>query len=147
MCHAERLMDNVEWGLTEYSELCPVFGMVELELERVYVDSRLERVGGTGDGVEVEYDSEFHNYESEGDNNEGEEEARAVPELCVLDKQMVIEFECPICYETHETGAEGVRTMCGHEYCSPCFWSMVERKSECGMCRSVIREYVELKVV
>ena len=160
MCHAERLIDNVEWGLTEYSELCPVFGMVELELERVYLqDSHTNREGGYenlynsmnfDEYAYVEYGDEYRDYHSsEGDTNEGEEapspEEDAV--LRVLDKQMVSELECPICYETPDTGGEGVRTMCGHEYCSPCFWSMVARKSECGMCRSVIREYVELRVV
>jgi hypothetical protein len=148
-------MNSLGHGETLVEAVPPAFGVGGLELERVYLqDTHMD----TGGGDESLYNSmnfdedeyrDYHSsdYESEGDNNEGEEEARAVPELCVLDKQMVIEFECPICYETHETGAEGVRTMCGHEYCSPCFWSMVERKSECGMCRSVIREYVELKVV
>jgi hypothetical protein len=167
MSHAERLIDNVEWGLTEYSELCPLFGVVDMELERVYVDTRLERVylqdyhtnreGGDENLYNsMNFDADFHNAvnsSSSASAYEGEEsryeegECGAVPELCVFDKHMVSELECPICYEAQESGDEGVRTMCGHEYCGPCFWSMVARKSECGMCRSVIREYVELTVV
>ena len=176
MSHAERLLDMVEWGvteysewrpsfgmidivgwgMTEYSELCPAFGVRGLELERVYLqDSRMD--GGEDDAYR-EYDDEFRydefryeDAEYEGEEGEGEPAPSPSPApaagLLVLDKQMVRELECPICYETHETGDEGVRTMCGHEYCSACFWSMMSVKSECGMCRSVIREYVELTVV
>jgi hypothetical protein len=153
-------MNSVGDGETLVEEVPPAFGVGGLELERVYLqDSHTNREGGYenlynsmnfDEYAYVEYGDEYRDYHSsEGDTNEGEEapspEEDAV--LRVLDKQMVSELECPICYETPDTGGEGVRTMCGHEYCSPCFWSMVARKSECGMCRSVIREYVELRVV
>ena len=114
------------------SSVPPLFGVAELELERVYlIDYFHEDRGG---GNYSEYDYYEHN-------------AGYAPDLEVVDKQMVCDFECPLCYEVQETGSEGVRTMCDHDYCGPCFWSMVSVKPECGMCRGAVREYVELTVV
>jgi hypothetical protein len=110
----------------------PAFGVVELELERVYLqDSHMERDSGN------RAEEEFQDYVDEA------EELL----LKVCSEEVLGGFECPICYEGQEVGGVGVRTMCGHSYCSPCFSGMVSRKAECGMCRSVIREYVELTVV
>jgi hypothetical protein len=151
-------MNSVGDGETLVEEVPPAFGVGGLELERVYLqDYHTNREGGDENLYNsMNFDADFHNAvnsSSSASAYEGEEsryeegECGAVPELCVFDKHMVSELECPICYEAQESGDEGVRTMCGHEYCGPCFWSMVARKSECGMCRSVIREYVELTVV
>jgi hypothetical protein len=107
----------------------PAFG-VEVELERVYLRDPQDQY--------QEQDQE----EEEAYEPEPEEVA-----LRVVDKQFSCEFECPLCYDTQEYGSEGVRTTCGHEYCEPCFSSMVARKHECGMCRAVIVEYTELIVV
>ena len=116
----------------------PAFG-VEVELERVYLRHPLEWTQ-----EQDQYQDQYQDQDQEEEAYEPEPEEVA---LRVVDKQFSCEFECPLCYDTQEYGSEGVRTMCGHEYCEPCFSSMVARKHECGMCRAVIVEYTELIVV
>ena len=106
------------------SETPPSFGAEDVELEEVYLDeSYLDEM-----------------------LEEDEETVDQAP-LLVLDKEVVCEFECPLCYEEQCSGSPGVRTTCDHSYCESCFWKMVSQKRECGMCRGCVSEIVELIVV
>ena len=131
----------------EVSELVPpLFGVVGLELERVYVpdfhhDHDRER-GGEYDDYAFNYD---YDEDRADDNDAVEVEPHDLPDM--VGYHAVDAFECPICYEEQKMCSEGVRTMCDHDYCGPCFWSMMSVKPECGMCRSAVREYVKLIVV
>ena len=136
----------------EVSELVPPsFGVVGLELERVYVpdfhhDHDRER-GGEGEYDDYAFYADYDEDRSDDDNDavEVEPHPHDLPDMAGY--QAVDRFECPICYEAQqEAGSEGVRTMCGHDYCGPCFWSMMSVKSECGMCRGAVREYVKLLI-
>jgi hypothetical protein len=103
----------------------PAFGVVGLDLERVYLGDIFN--------------------DSMTDDNEHDDGYELI-NLQNVGKQNTLEFECPICYETQTCGNECILTMCEHKYCKRCFEGMVWTKAECGMCRKVIVSYIELSV-
>lgn len=48
-------------------------------------------------------------------------------------------FECPICYETMDSGSEFISMSCGHRFCSECFRATVDRFKSCAICQQTLR--------
>ena len=143
MTLSERLYNYSFGEENDVNLVPPAFGAVNVELECIYLNNHSDVPQG-----DYYDDDEAFYLRGDGEYYEPEEEVvDRMSLLRVVDKEMVLEFDCPICFEEQTSGASGVSTMCGHSYCSPCFSGMVSRKAECGMCRAVIVEYSELTVV
>ena len=56
-----------------------------------------------------------------------------VDELRELHQRLRIMVECPICYETIQSGSFKI-AQCGHKYCDNCF----SRLDRCAICRRKI---------
>ena len=133
------LYNIVEWDAGTFVQLHelipPAFGLANVELERVYL-----RHPEHMEGMNMEeYNDQHDDYDYLTPT--------IFSSLLVRGKEVVCQFECPLCYEEQCSGSPGVRTACDHAYCESCFWRMVSQKRECGMCRSSISEIVELIVV
>ena len=87
----------------------------------------------------TEDDAEGTEYEDNNNNNTNS--------LKIVDTNIIMEFDCPICFEEQTSGSQCVTTTCEHQYCMPCFESMTQRKAVCAMCRGKITEYIVSIVV
>ena len=113
----------------------PTFGfrLEYLKLEEMYLKDRFP----ADSYMEEEADSYM----------EEEQEVQARPALKVVDTNIIMEFDCPICFDAQTTGDKCVTTTCGHQYCEPCFEGMTQYKAVCAMCRGEISEYIVSIVV
>ena len=111
----------------------PTFGfrLEYLELEEVYLENNIP-------------DSYVEDSEEEVP---AEETFGVPPALKVVDTNIIMEFDCPICFEAQTTGDKCATTTCGHQYCEPCFEGMTQYKAVCAMCRGEISEYIVSIVV
>lgn len=50
------------------------------------------------------------------------------------------QYECPICYETFQVGAEWISLSCGHRFCGDCIKASVERFKVCATCQQPLRQ-------
>lgn len=109
----------------------PTFGfrLEYLELEEVYLKDNIP------------------DYYMEEEQEEPAEEEAVFPALKIVDTNIIMEFDCPICFEAQTTGDKCVTTTCGHQYCKPCFEGMTQYKAVCAMCRGEISEYIVSIVV
>ena len=136
MCYNDSYYDNSEYSydIPQYvlNYAPPTFGfrLEYLELEEVYLKDKIP-------------DSYM---EEEEEEQEQEEEVHA-PALKVVDTNIIMEFDCPICFEAQTTGSQCATTTCGHQYCEPCFEGMTKYKAVCAMCRGEISEYIVSIVV
>jgi hypothetical protein len=62
--------------------------------------------------------------------------------LKIVDTNIILEFDCPICFEEQTSGSQCATTTCEHQYCATCFESMTQYKRVCAMCRGTISEYI-----
>ena len=86
----------------------------------------------------------MNEYEFGGSEDEDDNVSLA---LKIVDTNIIMEFDCPICFEEQTSGSQCVTTFCEHQYCAPCFESMTQRKAVCAMCRGKISEYIVSIVV
>ena len=93
--------------------------------------------------MDREIDRDIRDYEEELRNGEYDEyQENTHPALKVVDTNIIMEFDCPICFEEQTSESQCVTTFCGHQYCGPCFESMTKHKAVCAMCRGKISEYI-----
>ena len=126
-CYNDTYLDSSSYNIPQYvlNYAPPTFGfrLDYLELEEVYLKDNIP--------------------DSYMEEEEEEEEVEEAPALKVLDTNVIMEFDCPICFETQTTGNTCVTTTCGHQYCEPCFEGMTHYKAAvCAMCRGEISEYI-----
>jgi hypothetical protein len=81
------------------------------------------------------YEQYYEQYTDDEDDN-------VSPSLKIVDTNIIMEFDCPICFELQKSGSKCVTTTCEHQYCVSCFESMTQRKAVCAMCRGKISEYI-----
>ena len=94
-----------------------------------------------------DYSYTIPDYYMEEEQEEPAEEEAVFPALKIVDTNIIMEFDCPICFEAQTTGDKCVTTTCGHQYCKPCFEGMTQYKAVCAMCRGEISEYIVSIVV
>ena len=114
-------------------------GYYEEERDEDYEDQREEQ-------RERYYELYINEYEFEGSDAE-DENNNNTNSLKIVDTNIILEFDCPICFEEQTSGSTCATTFCGHQYCTPCFESMCQRKAVCAMCRGKISEYIVSIVV
>jgi hypothetical protein len=90
------------------------------------------------------YDEQRERYYDEYMNNEDDmiNFNKSPPSLKIVDTNIIMEFDCPICLEAQTIGSQCVTTTCEHQYCAPCFENMTQHKRVCAMCRRNISEYI-----
>ena len=94
-----------------------------------------------------EIDRDRTYYEEERYYEEHEEYQETTPALKIVDTNIILEFDCPICFEEQTSGSQCATTTCKHQYCATCFESMTQYKRVCAMCRGKISEYIVSIVV
>ena len=161
MIYMDILSYDSELRKTSYNEeiredVCPLLGgSLELELEKVYLSDHMgyyeeERDEDYEDQREEQreryYELYINEYEFEGSDAE-DENNNNTNSLKIVDTNIILEFDCPICFEEQTSGSTCATTFCGHQYCTPCFESMCQRKAVCAMCRGKISEYIVSIVV
>jgi hypothetical protein len=99
--------------------------------ERYYGEMERDR-----DSIYEELDREIRNYDEYEENQEN------TPALKIVDTNIILEFDCPICFEEQTSGSQCATTTCEHQYCATCFESMTQYKRVCAMCRGKISEYI-----
>ena len=109
----------------------------EEERDRYYEEERYYE--------EIDRDRTY--YEEERYYEEHEEYQETTPALKIVDTNIILEFDCPICFEEQKSGSQCATTTCEHQYCAPCFESMTQYKRVCAMCRGKISEYIVSIVV
>ena len=153
---------EVEANLPEYRVDPPELGVeLELELEKVYFSDDMGYEEEFGDYEEDrdlrnyedlrdyeeeryydEIDRDRRYYEEERYYEEHEDYRENTPALKIVDTNIILEFDCPICFEEQTSGSQCATTTCEHQYCAPCFESMTQHKRVCAMCRRNISEYI-----
>ena len=152
-------------------DLCPLLGgSLELELEKVYLSNHMgyyeeerdeeerdeeERDEDYEDQREEQRERYYEQYMTENDDEGTEDDAEGTEyednnntnSLKIVDTNIIMEFDCPICFEEQTSGSQCVTTTCEHQYCMPCFESMTQRKAVCAMCRGKITDYIVSIVV
>ena len=173
MIYTDILSYDSELRKTSYNEdilreddLCPLLGgSLELELEKVYLSNHMgyyeeerdeeERDEDYEDQREEQRERYYEQYMTENDDEGTEDDAEGTEyednnntnSLKIVDTNIIMEFDCPICFEEQTSGSQCVTTTCEHQYCMPCFESMTQRKAVCAMCRGKITEYIVSIVV
>ena len=173
MIYIDILSYDSELRKTSYNEdilreddLCPLLGgSLELELEKVYLSNHMgyyeeerdeeERDEDYEDQREEQRERYYEQYMTENDDEGTEDDAEGTEyednnntnSLKIVDTNIIMEFDCPICFEEQTSGSQCVTTFCEHQYCAPCFESMTQRKAVCAMCREKISEYIVSIVV
>jgi len=158
---------EAEDNLPDYRVDSPELG-VELELEKVYLSDHMGYEEDFGDYEENRdlrnYEEDLRYYEEDlryyeemdrdrernyeemdreiRDYEEHQENQENTPTLKIVDTNIILEFDCPICFEEQTTGSKCATTTCEHQYCTPCFESMTQYKRVCAMCRGKISEYI-----
>ena len=72
---------------------------------------------------------------------DGYEYVKSELQLKVIDTITINIFNCSICLEDQSVGSVCALTICRHQYCTPCFKSMVLYNPTCALCRKEITEY------
>jgi hypothetical protein len=167
---------EAEDNLPQYRVSPPELGAsLELELENVYLSDHMgyaendirynedeeryyeedlryyeeERDEDYEDQREEQRERYYEQYMTENDDEgtEDDEDNNNTNSLKIVDTNIIMEFDCPICFEEQTSGSHCVTTTCEHQYCMPCFESMTQRKAVCAMCRGKITEYIVSIVV
>jgi hypothetical protein len=166
---------EAEDNLPQYRVSPPELGAsLELELENVYLSDHMgyaENDIRYNEDEERYYDEDLRYYEEDRDRyyeeeryyeeidrdrtyyeeeryyEEHEEYQETTPALKIVDTNIILEFDCPICFEEQTSGSQCATTTCEHQYCAPCFESMTQYKRVCAMCRGKISEYIVSIVV
>lgn len=146
-------ISDAEENLPQYRVDPPELGRLELELEleKVYLS---DHMGYEEDRYLIDYDENYMRY-NEDDIRYNEDEERYYaeeryyeehdensPVLKIVDTNIILEFDCPICFEEQTSGSQCATTTCEHQYCATCFESMTQYKRVCAMCRGIISEYI-----
>jgi hypothetical protein len=123
----------------------PTFGfrLEYLELEEVYLENNIP-------DSYVEDSEEEHQMAADWEEERDQmapPDWGDIPALKVVDTNIIMEFDCPICYEAQTSGNKCATTTCGHQYCETCFEGMTQYKAVCAMCRGEISEYIVSIVV
>jgi hypothetical protein len=137
------------------NDLCPLLGgSLEIELEKVYLSNHMvyyeeedqreeQREAQIEDQREIYYEQYYEQYYEEYyEEYTDDEDDNVSLALKIVDTNIIMEFDCPICFELQKSGSKCVTTTCEHQYCAPCFESMMQRKAVCAMCRGKISEYI-----
>ena len=161
---------EVEDNLPQYRVGPPELGEsdLELELEKVYLSDHMgyeendirynedeERYYDELDRERRDYEEDRYYDEIDRDRTyyeeeryyEEHEEYQETPALKIVDTNIILEFDCPICFEEQTSGSQCATTTCEHQYCATCFESMTQYKRVCAMCRGKISEYIVSIVV
>jgi len=143
---------EAEDNLPHYRVGPPELGGPILELEKIYLNNDMgyEEDRDIRDDEERYYEDEERYYvdeeryyeEMDRDRRYYEEYDENTPALKIVDTNIILEFDCPICFEEKTSGSQCATTFCGHQYCAPCFESMTQYKRVCAMCRGKISEYI-----
>jgi len=158
---------EAEDNLPDYRVDSPELGVeLELELEKVYLSDHMgyeEDIDIDRDlryyeedlryyeemdrersyeEIERDIDRDIRDYEEGLRNGEYDEYQENTPALKIVETNIILEFDCPICFEEQTSGSQCATTTCEHQYCMPCFESMTQRKAVCAMCRGKISEYI-----
>jgi len=168
LCHDDTELRKISYNcileaednLPDYRVDSPELGVEELELEKVYLSDHMgyeedrdddedrdlryyeedlryyEEMDRDRERNYEEMDREIRDYEEHQENQEN------TPTLKIVDTNIILEFDCPICFEEQTTGSKCATTTCEHQYCTPCFESMTQYKRVCAMCRGKISEYI-----
>ena len=116
----------------------------EEERDEDYEDQREEQRERYYEQYMTENDDEGTEDDAEGTEYEDNNNTNS---LKIVDTNIIMEFDCPICFEEQTSGSQCVTTTCEHQYCMPCFESMTQRKAVCAMCRGKITDYIVSIVV
>jgi len=122
--------EDIDRDLRDYEEDLRYYEEIDRDRERYYEE------------MDREIDRDIRDYEEELRNGEYDEYQENIPALKIVDTNIIMEFDCPICFEEQTSESQCVTTFCGHQYCAPCFESMTQYKRVCAMCRGKISEYI-----
>lgn len=172
LCHDDTELRKISYNcIVEAEDNFPQFRIdppelgeseLELELEKVYLSDHMGYAEDMNDD-----DRDLRNYEEDlryyedtdrryyedmdseidRDIRDYEEYQENTPALKIVDTNIIPSFDCPICFEEQTSESQCVTTTCEHQYCTPCFESMCQRKAVCAMCRGKISEYIVSIVV
>jgi hypothetical protein len=136
---------EAEDNLPDYRVDSPELGVeLELELEKVYFSDHMGYEEDFGDYEEnrdlrnyeedlryyeeIDRDRERYYEEMDREIRDYEEEIRDyeeydenTPALKIVDTNIILEFDCPICFEEQTSGSQCATTTCEHQYCATCF--------------------------
>jgi len=131
MGYEEDIDIDIDRDLRYYEEDLRYYEEMDRDRERYYEE------------IDREIDRDIRDYEEglrNGEYDEYQENTR--PALKIVDTNIILEFDCPICFEEQTSGNQCATTTCEHQYCAPCFESMTQYKRVCAMCRGTISEYI-----
>lgn len=136
MGYEEDIDRDRDRDLRDYEEDLRYYEEMDRDRERYYEE------------MDREIDRDIRDYEEELSNGEYDEyQENTPPALKIVDTNIIMEFDCPICFEEQTSGNQCATTTCEHQYCAPCFESMTKHKAVCAMCRGKISEYIVSIVV